>query len=223
MADTLELIQGNPWLLQPGDKVVASFAAILAAEPVFAEVFGESIYPYKRMDIGARELPALRIYSDAGHKEGETWYAGSDLTIDCIFPLSTRRDDLQAFADTVTAALMAEFRRPSVLAAMREQVPGLNRIGWTLDYDKGLMFQPDDETDPVPMTQIVADWRVLLAEWDRYLEGDARTVDEPFQRTLAALKTINFSTFAQTEDQPDVNQVTETTAVTGLDKPPQEE
>lgn len=210
-------------MLQPGDKVVATFVAALQAEPTFADIFGESIYPYKRLDIGARELPAIRVYSDTGHKEGETWYAGSELTVDVIFPLSTRRDDLQTFADTVTAAIMAEFRRPSLLAAMIAEVPGFNRIGWTLDYDKGLMFQPADEDDPVPMTQITADWRVLLAAWDKYLEADGRTVDEPFQRTLEALRTIYFTTYGVTDTDTTTHQVDAPTTVTGLENPPQED
>ena len=207
-------------MLQPGDRIVETFVDILKAEPVFAEVFGESIYGYKRMDIGARELPALRVYNDSGHKEAETWYSGGELTIDLIFPLSTRRDDLQKLTDTATSAILSELRRPSVLASMRDKVPGLNRLGWTTDYDKALMFQPSEEEDPVPMTQIVADWRVLLAEWDRYLEGDGRTVDEPFKRTLANLKTLYFKVFGVLDSDTTTEQTSSPVEIDNLDKPP---
>lgn len=197
MGDRLDQIENPSWFLQPADGIVAGMVALLKMEPVFAKIFGEEIDGYKRMDYGARAFPAMRIYSDTGRNEGVTWYAQGDVKVDVILPASVRRDDLQVFADRVTSVLFAQIRRQPFLDSMRKLVPGLNELGKLFSWDKGLAFQPAESEDLFPMVQLVVHYRVLMEEWDRFLESDERTVDQPFERTLDDLLTFYMTLIAQ--------------------------
>lgn len=179
----------RPTFLQgPADALVAAVRATIAEVPQWVAVFGQSIDAYKRMDYSLRELPALRIYSDRQRKTGESWFLDGELALDVILPASLRREDLQKVQDVLVAALVQQFRRPSFLSELRLLVPGLNEIGKTFDVDKALGFEWDQ--DVVPLAQIVANYRVDLREWDRWMEEDCRTKDEPFERTLGELTRI---------------------------------
>lgn len=203
MADRLEQLEEPSWYLQPADRVVDSMVQLFKAEPVFAKIFGDEIDGYKRMDYGARAFPALRVYTDTGRNEGVTWYANGDVKVDVILPASVRRNDLQKFSDLLTSTVFAQIRRQSFLDSMRKLVPGLNELGKVFSWDKGLAFQPAESEDLFPMTQIVVHYRVLMEEWDRFMEDDYRTVDDPFERTLADLLTMYMTIIAQDDDGND--------------------
>lgn len=197
MASRVELLESPDWFLQPGDRLAQVVAEELQAEPVFRRIFGEAIFSYKRMDIGIREMPALRVYNDTGRKEGETWYLSGDLKIDVIFPADIRRHNTQRFADLVASTLIAMFRAQPFFNRVRARVPGLNQLGWFLSYDKSLGFKPGEDVDPCPVTQITVNFRVLLEEWDRYMESDDRTSQQPFEKTLGDLERMYIEIFAQ--------------------------
>jgi hypothetical protein len=207
MAERVELLDSPDWHLQPGDKIVATLVDAIKAEPVFSRIFGSSVYGYKRMDIGVREMPAMRIYNDTGRKEAETWYLNGDVKLEVILPASTRRQDLQRLSDLMTSALIAWFRAQPTFRTVAAKVPGLNQLGWFFSFDKSLAFQPGADSDPCPLTQITVNYRVLLNEWDAYLESDDRTSEEPFRRTLADLERIYVETIAK--DDTATTQVTD--------------
>lgn len=205
MVSRVELLESPDWFLQPGDRIAQVVAEELQAEPVFRRIFGEAIFSYKRMDIGVREMPALRIYNDTGRKEGETWYLSGDLKLDVIFPADIRRQNTQRFADLVTSALIALFRAQPFFTRVRSRVPGLNQLGWFFSFDKSLGFKPGEDVDPCPVTQLTVNFRVLLEEWDRYMETDDRTSQQPFEKTLGDLERMYIEIFA--EDDAGAEQV----------------
>lgn len=184
--DRLE--QPTQFVSGPAEFLVAKCAEKIAAVTQFAAVFGDRIEPYLRMDYGIRELPALRIYNDGWTKEFETWYIVGDVILDVILPPSTRRNLLQQYSDTITAALCQQFRRPSFFSAMASEVPGLNELGKTFVVDKTLSLK--FEGGEAPVCQLRANFRLLLNDWDAYLTSDDRTTDDPFVATLGNLERI---------------------------------
>ena len=185
------------FLVGPAEFLAARVAANIALVPQFAAVFGSRIDAYARHDYGARELPALRIYNTNYFKEFESWFIHGDITLDVVLPPSTRRLLQQQYADTITAALCQQFRRPTFFETLCSEVPGLNELGKTFDADKTLGFQT--EGNVVPLVQIKANFRLDLRQWDLFLESDSRTKDDPFGRTLLDLETI-YSTIQGLED-----------------------
>lgn len=190
MTERVDILDAPSWLLQPSDRIVASVVEEIRREPVFVSIFGEAIEPYLRMDFGVRDLPAIRVHSPTGRKDGETWYFTGEVKADVIFPPSVRRAQLQGYPDIVCAALLAQFRRQPFFEAVRAKVPGLNQLGWSFSFDKSLGFVAKEGDEICPLTQLVINYRVNLNEWDEYLESTDRTTDDPFERTLGDLERI---------------------------------
>lgn len=190
MADRLDILEAPDWFLQPGDRVAETVANVVRTWPVFKRIFGDSIVDYKRTDFAARELPALRIYNDRGRNDSDTWYLGGDVTLDLIFPASIRRAQTKRLPALVTAALLALMRSQKFFGEVKANVPGLNELGKSFAYDHSLGFIAADTEEINPLTQVTINFRILLNEWDEFLESDERTRDEPFERTLGDLETI---------------------------------
>ncbi len=190
MADRLDVLEAPDWFLQPGDRIAETVANVIRTWPVFKRIFGDSIVDYKRTDFSARELPALRIYNDRGRNDSDTWYLGGDITLDIIFPASIRRSQTKRLPSLVTSALLALMRSQRFMAQVKENVPGLNELGKTFGYDHSLGFIAADTEEINPLTQVTINFRILLAEWDEFLESDDRERDTPFERTLGDLETI---------------------------------
>lgn len=196
--ERVEQFSTDPWLNGPGQYLVETVAAQLALEPTFRIIFGEFIDGYMRQDYGMRNLPALRIYNDDGEKTAESWFIDGTVTIDAIFPASIRRKETQSLPAMTIAAIMQQFRRPTFFATIGKAVPGLNRLGRTVKYDSSMAFKIGD--DLCPLTQLKLDFRIDLRQWDRFLESDNRTKDDPFIRTLEDLRRIVVKTQAQDDD-----------------------
>jgi len=187
--EKLEALDANPFLDGPTEFLTKTVCAELVKVPAFSLVFGEFIDHYMRMDYAVRNLPALRVYNNTYAKTAESWYIEGELIADLIWPASMRRDELQLLPDMVTAALIQQFRRPTFFRNVLATVHGLNVLGKVMRVDKSAMFEISDQNF-VPLTQVVIDFRIDLSAWDRWLEEDARTKDEPFERTLANLATF---------------------------------
>ncbi len=188
MAERIDQVQPKLFIDGPAEYLSFKVAAELQKVKQFDRIFDEYIDGYKRMDYGMRNLPALRIYNNGYIKEFESWYINGDLVLDIIFPPSIKRDLLQRTSDVVSNALLQQFRRPKFLAALREQVPGLNELGKRFEVDKALAFE--FETDLAPLTQIRANFRLNLEEWDRHLVETLRTKDDPFEEVLGSLDEV---------------------------------
>ncbi len=210
MAERIENLEAPDWFLQPGDRLASSLVDTLKKQRVFRLIFGESIVSYKRMDFSARELPALRIYNDTGRTDSDTWYLNGDLKLDVIFPANLRRAQAQQFPDLVVSTILAMFRSDKLLASMRLLVPGLNELGKVFSYDKSLGFIERDKEDICPLSQVTANFRILLEEWDRFLESDDRTSADPFEQTLGDLETL----YLQIQAQNDAGEVVVTESIT---------
>lgn len=194
--DAIEYTSPEPgtrlFLDGPGEFLVQRVVDELLKLPVWQAVFGEFIDPYMRMDYPARAFPALRLYNDRATKETESWFIEGNLTADVIFPASIRRSQNQQLADSISSALLQQFRSTTFYNAVSEGigVPGvLNELGKRFSIDKSLAFQWSEE-NLVPLTQIEINFKIDLRKWDDYLELSDRTKDKPFERTLGDLKRI---------------------------------
>lgn len=187
-ASTVEPKETNLYLTGPAEFLCQMVAKKLVEIPVWKKLFGENIDPYKRMDYAIRNLPAIRIYNNTYTKSTESWFVDGDLICDLIFPANIRRKELQQIPDTITSALMQQFRAPSWFRALCDVTPGLNELGKRFDVDKSLAFEWGD--DLVPLTQVTLNFRIDLRQWDLYMESDNRTKDQPFDRPIGDLEQI---------------------------------
>lgn len=196
MAERIEklLATPTPFLEGPAELLCRSMAELLVAVPQFKLVFGDNIYGYKRMDFSIRELPGIRIYNQQATKNSDHAFITGDILVDCIFPASLRRDELQRVQDAISGALWQQFRRPAFFFSTRALVPGLNELGRVLLVDKSLGYvwsSAESEDEVVPMTQFTINFKLDLAIWDDYLTAQCRTTEDPFERTLKELESIH--------------------------------
>ncbi len=172
----------------PAEFLVRQIALELRKVPEWKGLFGDNIDHYKRMDYPIRALPALRIYNDDYRKEFESWFVEGDIKADIIFPASLRRIETEQIPNTVSSALLQQFRRPMFFETLNNLVPGLNELGKVFTVDKSLGFEWEENV--VPLTQLTINFRLDLRIWDDYLEQTDRTKDSPFEAVLANLKQI---------------------------------
>lgn len=186
--DKTPTIKTNPFIDSPAEFLVKKITIALRDEPVFVSIFGAFIEPYMRMDYPVRAFPAVRIFEEGYTKEFDSWFINGDITLDVIMPANLRRFELQELPDTLSSALLQQFRRPTFFKNMCEEVPGLNELGKRFTVDKSLAF--NWQGNECPLTRITLNFRIDLREWDAYLEETNRTKDEPFSKTLGDLKRI---------------------------------
>lgn len=179
----------------PAELLVRTCVEQLRSVPEWAALFGITeddpegyLDSYQRMDYPIRALPALRVYNSNYDKEFESWFIEGDLVMDLIWPATLRREDQQQLQDTVSAALLQQFRRKPFFNAVSEKVPGLNQLGRSFRVDKSKGFEWQDEI--VPLTQIRVNFKIDLRQWDLYLEANDRTLEDPFEYTLKNLEQI---------------------------------
>lgn len=181
-------VKESPFFNGPAEFLVQETVRQLLSVPQWAQIFADNIDFYKRMDYSMRSLPALRIYNDVATKEFESWFIEGDMKADIILPASVRRNDLQQVQDTLSMALLQQFRRPEFFDTMSSRVPGLNELGKRFSVDKSLGFEWEEAQ--VPLTQITINFRLDLRIWDNYLEETFRTKDTPFEASLKNLDRI---------------------------------
>src|SRR3990172_3801859 len=183
-----EKVIGIPFFTGPAEFLVQETVRQLKLVPEWVKIFGQFIDFYKRMDYSMRSLPALRIYNDDARKDFESWFLEGDLKADIILPAVLRRNQLQQVQDTLSMALLQQFRRPLFFDTMSAKVPGLNELGKRFSVDKSLGFEWEEQW--VPLTQITINFRLDLRIWDDYLEETDRTKDSPFEAVLGDLRKI---------------------------------
>lgn len=178
----------NPFIDSPGDFLAKHAMAEIMKESAFKKIFKDAVEAYERQDFGFNSLPAMRIYNLNMNKVQESHYIVGQLNVDVIFPASIARSEMQYMQDLVSGALLQQFRRPAFFAAMRTVVPGLNELGkeFSIDKSMGMVVRQD----VCPLTQIQANFRIDLKEWDAYLERECRTKDDPFRKTLETLDLV---------------------------------
>lgn len=183
-------LDGAPQLYidNPAEFLVIRIVERLREVPQFSAVFGDNLDGYERMDYSMRSLPALRVYNLNYSKDAESWFVTGEIIMDVIFPADLRRRELQQYADTISGALIQQFRRTQFFTALCSDVPGLNELGKTVRVDKSGQFNYEDQYAPV--TQLVLNFRLDLRVWDEYLVETLRTVDDPFEVTLGNLDLI---------------------------------
>lgn len=203
-------ISNVPFISGPGEFLVQQMALQLRQIPQWKKIFGDQIDFYKRMDYAITALPALRMYNDDFNKEFESWFIEGDVKADIILPASVRRNDLQQVQDTLSAALLQQFRRPLFFDALDAVVPGLNELGKRFTCNKALGFEFEEAM--VPLTQITINFRLDLRIWDDYLEETDRTKDSPFEEVLGNLENI-VGTINGLKDDDETTEVTEGFAI----------
>lgn len=181
-------VSETPFVNGPVEFLVQNVARKIKEVTQWKAIFYDQIDPYKRMDYSIRSLPALRIYNDVANKEFESWFIEGDLKADIILPAVLRRNELQQIQDTLSMALLQQFRRPTFFSELCTAVPGLNELGKRFGVDKSLGFEWGESW--VPLTQITINFRLDLRVWDDYLEQTDRTKDSPFETVLGTLETV---------------------------------
>jgi len=172
----------------PVEFLVKRIAIKLKSIDVFKQLFADEITGYMRMDFSIRSLPAIRVYNGTYDKLHESHYIEGQIKLDIIFPPNLRRDEVQQMQDTVSGAIVQQFRRPLFFLDMCEEVPGLNELGKTINVNKEMGFMVDEQE--APLTQIILNFRLDLKVWDDYLEKTDRTKDTPFEESIGDLKKI---------------------------------
>lgn len=187
----LENNEPSIFIDSPGEFLVKTLAQLLRAEPHWAQIYADTIEPYMRQDYDVRDFPSLRIYCEGDHKDFESWFVEGDIKLDSILPPSiiTARNLTQQVQDSLSSAMLQQFRRTSFFNAVSAKVPGLNELGkrFTTDKTLGLSIAEDEYA---PLTQMTVNFRIDLRQWDLYLTETLRTVDDPFDITLGNLQKI---------------------------------
>lgn len=183
-----EGIATNLFFTGPAEFLCREVSSWFSSHTPWTTLFGDYIDGYKRMDYPTRALPVMRIYNNSFTKSFDSWFIEGDLVCDVIFPPNIRRQETQQLPDTVCAAVLQQFRDPAFFTTLCDKVPGLNELGKTVNVDKALAFDWND--DLAPLTEITLNFRIDLREWDNYLETDNRTKTSPFERTLEDLELI---------------------------------
>lgn len=178
----------NAYFNGPVEFLVKRIAAKLKLIDPWKLIFADEITGYMRMDFSMRSLPAMRIYNGTYDKLHESHYMEGQIKIDIIFPANLRRDEVQQIQDTLSGAIVQQFRRPTFFIELCEEVPGLNELGKTINVNKEMGFQVDDQE--APLTQMTVNFRLDLKVWDDYLEQTNRTKDTPFEESIGDLNKI---------------------------------
>jgi hypothetical protein len=201
--ERINLLTPNPFISSPGDLLCHWTANLISQVPQFKKVFGSFIEGYMRMDHAIRNLPAVRIYQEESQTmEADNWFIVGTLMLDILLPANLRREELHTVSDMLSNALLQQFRRTSFFQAVRAQVPGLNYLGQSITISKNRAFQFDENT-LVPCVVMSINFRIDLREWDEFLESTNRTVDDPFEITLANLSLIDTIIDPQNDDGTD--------------------
>lgn len=203
----------NTFIDAPGQFLVRSLIQQMAQVPGFVQLFGVPKFSsaatgfrleqagkwadYARHDWSIRQLPAIAIYeAEAEDKISRNAYINGTLQIQVCWPASFRRSDLSRIPTAFKGALVNFFESKLVTSMLDEiywhqrpeKIPGLNELGKVINWSpntEGLV-----ESDFVPVTLVSVKYRLDLRSWYRYLEFDDRTIDQPFDRTLADLTQI---------------------------------
>lgn len=186
--DLIEKLKINPFIDGPTEALVKAVALSIASTPEWRYIFKDNIDVYKRDDYSFRQLPALRVYNERYRKEQESHYINGEIVLDILLPADIRRSELQSFQDTLSSAMMQQFRRPNYFSTLVAQVPGLNELGKVFDVDKTLGLMVAEGA--CPLTEMKPNFRIDLKVWDDYLERTGRTKEDPFNVTLANLVTV---------------------------------
>lgn len=168
---------------------------------VWNTMFGGFVDFYRRMDYPIRAFPALRIYNENATKQFESWFIEGDLLMDVIYPASIRRNETQQLQDTLSSALLQQFRSTTFFNSVAEGLgePGtLNELGKRFSVDKSLGFEWNQNI--VPLTQITVNFKIDLRKWDEYLTQSDRTKNLPFEKTLGDLERLVTTVAALRDD-----------------------
>jgi hypothetical protein len=187
MTERIDYLSTNPFLLGPA-ILVGAIKDQLKLVPQFLSLFGDAIDSYKRNDYAVRHFPAIRIYNETYIKEFDSWFINGDIMIDVILPPALRRNLIQDVQDTISSALLQQFRRATFFANVGLVVPGLNDLGKTFSVSKNLEFVYNSEY--CPALQMTVNFRIDIRAWDDYLESQYLTKDDPFEATLGDLELI---------------------------------
>lgn len=211
--DRLDAITPDIFLDGPGEYLAKVVCAELLKIQEWTAVFSDEVQPYLREDFSMRSLPALRVYNNGYSKTSDSGFVDGFLICDVLLPASIRREDLEVYSSRLTTALLQQFRRQQWFELLSEVVPGLNQLGTLFDVDKALVFRWGN--DEIPMAEVRINFRIDLRAWDDYLERDARTKDDPFNRTLGNLRRIASEIRGlRPEGDEDVTEVTIETTTT---------
>lgn len=203
------------FLTGPGEFIVAQTLLQMSSVPPFLKLFGpytpkvdadgnkvgakdsQRWSDYSKYDWTMRQLPAISIYEgEVENKVSKNAWLNGSIMFQIFWPASQRRSDWSRVQTAFKGAMQNFFESHWITDMLDElfkiqrpmKVPGLN------EYGKELVWTPNVEgiieNEAVPVTLITARYRIDLRAWYRAMEFDDRTVESPFERTLADLTEV---------------------------------
>ena len=186
------------FLSSPGDDLVDKTIAQLKKIPAMVKLFGDgengSWANYNRFDWPVRMLPAINILEAGSEsKTSDNGYLTGTIQFQVYWPSEFRREDLSR-VPTVFKGVIENFFNSKFVGDMLDElatiqrdakVYGLNEYGKTLTWSPNVEGLNDGEM--TPMTIVDVQYRIDLRAWERALEYQDRTVQNPFEKSLADL------------------------------------
>ena len=77
-SSTVESLETNLFLTGPAEFLCKEVANLIYETTPWAQIFGDNIDGYKRMDYPQRALPVMRIYNDTFTKSFDSWFVEGD-------------------------------------------------------------------------------------------------------------------------------------------------
>jgi hypothetical protein len=123
------------WCKLPTLKLASALAAALESNPKMVQALQDSIVAYNRDDWEQRNLPALSIYYRKTMHKDNTWYSEGKIILKFHIPLSVTREREHEVGTILTEGTTILLQDYPFFSGILDQVPGLRRLGWTIDSD----------------------------------------------------------------------------------------
>lgn len=204
----------DSFLTGPGQYLVRKLMVEMAKTPPFKTLFGELKFAktgdessglaqsqrwadYPRFDWSVRQLPTINVFeADPENKESSNAFLNGAVSIQVFWPPKLKRSSLARVPATFRGAVLNFFESEHITRLLDEhvsiqrieKVPGLNELGKVITWSpntEGIV-----ESEMVPITMFNVRYRIDLRSWYRFLELDHRTKDQPFDRPLSGLESV---------------------------------
>lgn len=194
-------------LTGPGEDLVIKLIQQMASVRGFTDIFGPYSFEkgalqrwadYQRFDWSIRQLPAINVFEGNPElKDSDQAFLNGSITIQVFWPPNFRRPDNRrveaAFKGTIENFFSSKFASDMLdelyWIARPMKVYGLNQLGKSLTWTPNAEGVVESQLVPVSIFDIP--YRIDLRAWYRALEFQGRTKDNPFERTLEDLVSID--------------------------------
>lgn len=161
--------------------------------PKVFSLFGDSILPFKQVDLGAASLPALLIYPSQGKVQSESWYMKSNIFMDFIYPggAMVRQRSTEIATVMSEAVIYTILKNDNILDFLKFGIPdnhgnptwgkfpGLVELGENIDADFSDLNSQVIKQDTVLMRMRVSYTIDTVQWWDYIQEVKGNDIFDP--------------------------------------------